>query len=230
MRNRNAKNGLSSQIFLPDTTALGTSIEFAPDLNEIEAIHGATTQTGDVFVFRYQLNNKDDLNTTNPRNSNSPCSRNIALEDGEDPALEVHVVTTYFFVDQQGELSCRAKREVIVDMDPDPVLVNNIIICMKPTGGCVTTPSAEPIISNVEKLIVKYGVDNNGDGSANYYVEAANVTNWTWVVAVKLFIVMRSEDDNLTQGNSTYTVEDQIYGTIDKRYYRVFSTTIAFRN
>jgi hypothetical protein len=176
------------------------------------------------------------------------------LELGEDPAREPHVVTTYFFVDQQGQLSCEAKRETID-------LTNRLTVCMKPTSGCAT-PTAQPIISNVERLVVKYGVDfdinadgtphvqsttdavgnlvpildGDGnpapclDGSANYYVDADNVSDWTRVVSAQLYVVLRSEDDNLTQAPATYRIDDTTYTATDKRYYRVFSTTVAFRN
>lgn len=203
-----------------------------------EVIHGVSR---DAFVLRYQLNDDQDLGNSDPNNSNSPCTRDITLEDGEDPAIENHVVSIYFYVDQDDngtpELYCRARRDV-VSFDSDPPTVS----CVAPTDCYGSMPDRLPIISNVERLVVKYGIDycgintcggtNDYDGAADYYVDADEVgeDNWERVVSAKVFVVLRSEEDNLVSNNATYTIEDETYTVQDKRFYRVFSTTVTFRN
>lgn len=201
-----------------------------------EIIHGGV---GDVFVIRYQLNDAQDL--ADPgivvgANSGSPCTQDIQLVAGEDPTTSSHVVSIYFYVEQDANnvptLYCRARRDVV-----DPA--SGSVSCVAP-GNC-SIPNGLPLISNVTKLVVKYGVDyvdnvhtpaTSGDGAADYYVDASGINDEDWhrVVSVKVFVVLRSEEDNLLKNNTTYSIENDTYTADDKRIYRMFSTTVAFRN
>ena len=154
------------------------------------------------------------------------------MNSGEDPETQANVVTTYFYVKNDSNnvptLYCSAKREIIEGAT---------VTCVKPANCSETTPAGLPIISNVEKLVVKYGIKTDPNATPDnklddkyYYVSANEVNNWKQVVAAKLFVVLRSDDDGLTQKAATYRIEGSTYKATDKRFYRVFSTTIAFRN
>jgi type IV pilus assembly protein PilW len=197
-------SGNAQIVFVQDNDVLGSGITF----NSGDFIKG----TPNTVALRYQLNNNTELAITDPNSTNSICERNLLLMNGEDPASQTHVVTLYFYVALDSAnipvLYCNAKR------------VNF-------SGVPITTviSSAEPLISNVQQLLISYGIDTDADNSPNYFISGTtgistiSSTEWQQVRAVKLSVVLRSDADNLATTTAT-----------DKRLYRVFSTTIAFRN
>jgi type IV pilus assembly protein PilW len=256
----------------------------------VTGVGNRATATDD-FVIRYQLNDylDADSNNSDPKsNTSSPCSQNLDFLSTEvypsnhalyrnmlanDTSADLtlipprlppvpHVATLYFYVANDSNniptLYCQAKRETITAGVP-PIDIG----CKAPNTNC-TDPDALPIISNVERLIVKYGIDSDltPDGAANYYVSAttlntpitsttlcpASITGGTVpydsmcllkkVVAIKLFVVLRSEDDNISKKAGTFSIDGVLCSastypcpaTTNRRLYRVFSTTIAFRN
>ncbi|MBN3562486.1 PilW family protein [Amphritea spongicola] len=91
------------------------------------------------------------------------------------------------------------------------------------------------LVPNVEDMQLLFGVDTNGDFSANYYVAASNVasTDWDKVVSVRVSFLIRSREDNLTASAQTFNFNGQSrtaadYG--DKRLRNVFTTTVSVRN
>jgi type IV pilus assembly protein PilW len=84
----------------------------------------------------------------------------------------------------------------------------------------------------VERLCAAFGVDSDGDGSANRFVAADQVSasDWGQVVSVRFEILVRSSDDNITPQQQTYTVCGSDTTATDKRLYKVYSTTANVRN
>lgn len=97
------------------------------------------------------------------------------------------------------------------------------------TDGNDTVEDAQPLISEVENLEFRYGI-KTGTGFY-YYTKAENVTDWTIVFAVKVFLVMRSVDDNLVRVQSGYKIDgvDASPAPTDRRLYKTFSKTIFLR-
>lgn len=93
-----------------------------------------------------------------------------------------------------------------------------------------TTTSTQNLIENVEDMQITYGVDANGTGSANYYVDASSVTNWSQVVSLRVSLLFRSEEDNLAPAAQTYQYDGTATTATDRRLRAVFNTTIALRN
>ena len=90
---------------------------------------------------------------------------------------------------------------------------------------------AQPLISQVEKLVFKYGVKTTA--GLFYYGKAADVSDWTKVFAVKVFIVMQSADKNLTRIKTGWSIDGGAteYPLVNEnRLYKVFSKTIFLRN
>lgn len=178
------------------------------------------------FTLRYQLNNNTELAVTDPNSTNSACERSILLTAGEDPATQIHVVTLYFYVALDSSniptLYCKAKRQNFSDA----------------TASSNPISAAEPLISNVQKVFITYGIDTDADNAANYFVGETAINSftsaqWQQVKAVKLSVVLQSDTDNLATTSVTYTVDGATgspFTAADKRLYRVSSTTIAFRN
>ncbi len=237
LRSKMTATGSAAVVFTADPLVLGSTMNFGPGdyiRGDYNAAGFGTAFNINQLALRYQLTNIDELAQTDPNSTNSACERQILLGAGEDPATQVHVVTLYFFIDFDATtnapvLYCLAKRQ---NFSTSPVTT--------------VTSTAEPLISNVQKLVITYGIDSddadaNGigdDGNANYYVAADSIggagqPTWQQVVAAKLSVVLRSEDDNLATTSVSYTVDGATgspFTAADKRLYRVSSTTIAFRN
>lgn len=101
--------------------------------------------------------------------------------------------------------------------------------------GFGTAKNAEPLISDVEKLEIRYvvrntNVENNLDDDTFYTTTAANITDWKKVFAIKVYLVLRSADDKLTKNKATYKIEGTTYTATDNRLYKVFSKTIKLRS
>ncbi|MCK9394652.1 MAG: PilW family protein [Methylobacter sp.] len=239
LRSKMAASGGADVVFTPDASVLGSTMSFAAGdyiMGEYNAAgFGATADTPyniNRLTLRYQLNDTTELAVSDPSSDNSPCTRSIHLTTGEDPATQVHVVTLYFYVAFDATtnvpvLYCLAKRQNLTAGTTFPA-----------------TLTPQPLISNVQQLLITYGIDTDivADGAANYYVDAGSVPatindsvvgtvpGWQRVVAAKLSVVLRSDDDNLTKSPVSYTIDGTTYTATDKRFYRVASTTVAFRN
>lgn len=226
LRNRQAVGGQAGDLFTNDADVLGSGVTLA--LGEfIKGSFNSTGFSGDTFninylVFRYQLNDTEDLPVGAAPFDASPCTKNIHLTVGEDPALQNIVVSLFFYVafdnaTNSPVLYCKAKRKNLTDPTKD------------------VTSAAIPLISNVERMYVLYGVDTDSDNSPNQYLRADQVAsaNWVKVVSTRVFLVLASEDKSVTYKTPSYTINGHLYtvnSAADKRIYKVFTTTIAMRN
>jgi type IV pilus assembly protein PilW len=86
-------------------------------------------------------------------------------------------------------------------------------------------------LDGVENLQVLYGEDTNGDGVANYYVNANDVVDMNRVISLRFAVVVRSSRDRLTNGvNQTYSLLGANVTAPDTRLRQVYSTTVTIRN
>lgn len=89
----------------------------------------------------------------------------------------------------------------------------------------------QELIEGVERMIVMYGVDTNGDGSPNQYLNSSTVLAADEIVtAVRIWLVVRSDRDNVMDTNQTYTVNGVDITAPDRRLRQVFSVTVDLRN
>ena len=104
--------------------------------------------------------------------------------------------------------------------------------------SCVSGTATQPLIQNVEKLVFKYGIRNtqatlDTTDDTFYYTNSTGAAgNWGSVFAIKVFLVLRSEDTNLTRTKTGWSIDGGAteYPTVDeKRIYKVFSKTIYLR-
>lgn len=90
------------------------------------------------------------------------------------------------------------------------------------TGG-------DELVEGVENLQFLYGEDIDGDGSANYFVDADQVVDMERVVSVQVHLVVRSLRDNLVT-----PADIHYFGAAepasDGRMRKVFVSTLAIRN
>jgi len=115
---------------------------------------------------------------------------NGTIRDCEDNSIipAGTAVSTHFFLNG-GDLSCDTS------MDASP---------------------AQPLINNVNQFTVRYGIDSDGDGTADRYDRTAGVTDWTQVVSVRLTLTLQATESN------TKSDGGQLANTI--------TTTVGLRN
>ncbi len=149
------------------------------------------------LVYRFKLTDEKELN-------NSLCTNSLTYKEND-------MLTISIYEDKDGDgvpvFYCKVKQTNV-----DPL-------------------NAKPLISQVEKLEFRYGVQikndiNNLDDDTFYYAKAADVSDWKSIFAVKVFLVMRSADNNLTNAKMKYTIENTVYTASDNRLYHVFSKVI----
>lgn len=94
-----------------------------------------------------------------------------------------------------------------------------------------TWPCTE-LINGVEDMQITYGVDTDGDTSANQYVTANNVGNWAQVVSVRVSLLMATPPSagRLSANPQTYTYNGTTTTATDRRVRHVYSSTVNVRN
>ena len=98
--------------------------------------------------------------------------------------------------------------------------------------------TVQPLVDNVEGMQILYGVDSNNTGTANTYVDAGNLGLpgggaafiWDQVVAVRVELLVRSNEDNLLNQAQQYVYDGTTTTAGDLRLRQVFSKTVALRN
>jgi type IV pilus assembly protein PilW len=86
----------------------------------------------------------------------------------------------------------------------------------------------EELVENVQDMQIRYGLDTNGDGTADSY--STTPANWTQVVSVTVSLLMRSPDNNISTATQSLTFDNGTFSAPDRRLYQVFSSTVGVRN
>ena len=159
--------------------------------------------TDNEIIYRYKISSLDDL-------SNFICSNTSDFSS----AIIGEMLTVRIYVKNDNNNIPVLRCSVKTDSIPAP-----------------TDEEKEKLISEVYQFIIKYGVRDTG---GLYYADQANVNmnvaNWKKVVALKIFLVLRSADDNLTRNNIIYYIEGNAQPAVsEKRLYKVFSKTVYLR-
>jgi type IV pilus assembly protein PilW len=72
------------------------------------------------------------------------------------------------------------------------------------------------LVEGIENLQILYGEDTDNDDAPNYFVDSASITNMAQAVSVRLTVVARTLETNLTAGGGRIT--------------RNFTSTVTLRN
>ena len=97
----------------------------------------------------------------------------------------------------------------------------------------INNNAAVELVEGVEDMQILYGEDTDvtKDGIANTYRSVNDVVNMDDVVSVRVSLVVRTLDDNVTTDNISYTIPGQATVTPgDRRMRHVFTSTFAIRN
>jgi len=87
------------------------------------------------------------------------------------------------------------------------------------------------LVEGIEDMQILYGVDTTGDGVVTTYEPANAVGNWNDVLSVKVSLLLRSIEDNLTaDGPQTYRFNDTDVTADDRRLRSVYTKTFTLRN
>jgi type IV pilus assembly protein PilW len=100
-------------------------------------------------------------------------------------------------------------------------------ISLNGSGG--TTAPVE-LIEGVDDLQLEYGEDTDGDGAPNRYVVASDVSAWPQVVAVRVSLLMRTLEDNLSSTAQTYQYNGHTVTATDRRVRRSYTSVVTLRN
>lgn len=93
------------------------------------------------------------------------------------------------------------------------------------------TPQRQEIIRGVENLQVQYGEDSNNDGSPDQYHNANDVTDWRFIKAVRLWLLIRDECPSTGHSNTnTYAMGDSDLVANDNFRRHLYTTTVMLRN
>ncbi len=88
----------------------------------------------------------------------------------------------------------------------------------------------EELIEGIEGMQVLYGIDTDSDSSINQFVSAADVATWNQVSSVRVSLLLRSNDDNLTTDAQPYYFNGSSTDPADRKLRSVVTTTIGLRN
>lgn len=102
----------------------------------------------------------------------------------------------------------------------------------------VGTNAPEELVENVERLKVYYGMDptvgtdnTKRDYAPNSYIPANGTgIDMSKVISIRISMLMRSANDNVTKAYQSYTFDGSTTTATDYRLRSVFSTTISLRN
>lgn len=99
--------------------------------------------------------------------------------------------------------------------------------------GYDTSP-AQPLLDNVEDMVITYGVSATGNGNVSYYTNAASITNWANVVSVRVCIVLRSNQPVMQEPMPYWGCNPFgaaiTPGSTDLFLYRAYTMTVGLRN
>ncbi|MCF6252212.1 MAG: PilW family protein [Methylococcaceae bacterium] len=95
----------------------------------------------------------------------------------------------------------------------------------------IDNEGAQELVEGIENMQILYGVDNDGNKTPDYYVPASGGLDFSKVISIRISLLARTYDDNVTKQALTYIYNG---GTTsapgDRRKRQVFSSTIALRN
>jgi type IV pilus assembly protein PilW len=95
-------------------------------------------------------------------------------------------------------------------------------------SAAVSNP--EELVEGVENMQVWYGEDTDNDGTPNRYVPANSVTNWGSILSVRIQLLFRTLDDNLTTAAQAFSFNGATVSACNRRLCRAFTSTIGIRN
>ncbi|WP_153109059.1 PilW family protein [Propionivibrio limicola] len=98
------------------------------------------------------------------------------------------------------------------------------------TGQTNGTPEKRELIQGVENMQITYGIDSNGDRSADSFASANSVADWSKVVSVRVSLLVTSLKDNISSSVQSYEYNGTNTTASDRKIRKVFTETATVRN
>ena len=96
---------------------------------------------------------------------------------------------------------------------------------------CGTSSSnSTPLVEGIEDMQLRYGLDLDADGISNRFIEAADVSDWNQVVALKVSLLVSTVTDALTVADTVCMGCTVFSGSEDHKIRSEFQTIIGIRN
>ncbi|NIR58096.1 MAG: hypothetical protein GWO02_00535 [Gammaproteobacteria bacterium] len=203
----------------PSTPAAALQVSAGHGLAQGDVIFVSDCQSGDV----YQISN------SNPGSSNqaahntgvgSPGNKSITSTPG-CPASASNCLSKLY------DTNARIFRAKTVAYSVQTSGVTGEPALVRSSNG-----GAAELADGVESFQILYGEDTDNDGVANRYVPANLVADWDAVVAIRVGLLMRTDDQIAEQEDTgTYDVLGTSVGPFnDRRLRKVFTATVGVRN
>lgn len=100
--------------------------------------------------------------------------------------------------------------------------------------GNGAAPIATELVEGVEDMQITYGEDTDGDRDIDAYRSAADVTDFSAVLSVRIELLMHSVDDNIVGSSGEFVQSNLSFNgaavASDQRLRQVYSTAVAIRN
>lgn len=92
--------------------------------------------------------------------------------------------------------------------------------------------SAQPqeLVTGVERLAVRLGLDTDADGATDAYAAADGVSDWTQVTTAQVELLLASTDDQVSTQPQPYTFSGVTTTPTDRRLRSVVNVTASVRN
>lgn len=152
-------------------------------------------------------------------------------DDGEGISHDASVNTSADLsklYDTKAEVFRIYSREFYIKNNPDDNQIPYLYQREVSKVDDIATPNEEELIDGVEDMEVTYGVKIKNNTYA--YLSASAITQWNQVKSVRITLLMRSMDDNLTEDPVSINFAGTTVTPTDHRIRRVFSTTVFLRN
>lgn len=174
----------------------------------------------DIFRVTNSPGTSGSITLTHATGSNCPRDPSTGLcKSG--PANRVNSYGTDAFVMRMDQFSYFVGEKTVITA---PGTLGQKIPGLYRTGLYNT----EELVENVVQIQFSYGLDTNSDGAVDSY--SPNPGNWAQVVSVKIELLMRSPDDNVSTAMQAVTFNNGTFNAPDRRLYQVFSATVGVRN
>ena len=218
--------------------------EAAAYLNSASRVQESGRFANNHIARTLRMTGYDDPTTTDI----TPVSPFIEGGSGEDYTMAgatLKADTDVVMIRHEGAPQVRDCRGVEVQSD---VWVSNVygvsiddeLVCSTLTRAIVcvdstcteseVTANASIIAEGIENMAILYGADIDADGTANRYVAAIDVTDWTQVVSAKVMLLVNSVEPVFA--NSLHSCESCDSFDVEPNNFQrgEFQTTIYFRN
>ena len=195
------------------------NIKVPPDsgLEQFDIVFVSDCEAGDIFQI---TNAEPDTSGTVVHNTGNGSPGNYNATNPGCPGANAHCLSKVYGADASLMLTVETSYSIGMGSEGQPALFRNGL----------------EYLDGIENLQILYGEDLDppgtaGFGIANYYVPADQVANMENVISIRLAVVARSYDDNLTGGaNQNYNLFGTTIAAPDKRLRQVYTSTIAVRN